>query len=87
MPCPWLNFGLLEKAAVMPKELDGIELPVPGEHNIYNALAAALVGSLLGLEGREIVRGLEASRPQKGRLIWRDAGLIQGLASRLSPEL
>jgi len=54
-----------------------VHLAFEGAHNVYNALAAALVGSLLGLEGREIVQGLEAARPQKGRLVWRSAGSIR----------
>jgi UDP-N-acetylmuramoyl-tripeptide--D-alanyl-D-alanine ligase len=62
-------------------ELAGSRYPVhlafAGRHNVSNALAAALVGSVLGLEGAEIVRGLEAARPQKGRLIWQHAGAIR----------
>lgn len=35
-------------------------LPVPGKHNVYNALAAVAVGITLGLTKDEIVSGLES---------------------------
>lgn len=48
-----------------------VHLAFAGRHNIQNALAAALTGSVLGLDAAEIVRGLEAARPRKGRLVWK----------------
>jgi len=38
-------------------------LPLPGEHNVANALAAALACRLLGLCREEIVAGLRTARP------------------------
>jgi len=45
-----------------------------GLHNVTNALAAAGAGLALGLPLAEIVSGLEAARPAKGRCVWRRAG-------------
>ncbi len=36
-------------------------IPLPGQHNVYNALAATAVGNGLGLTGREIRAGLAAA--------------------------
>jgi UDP-N-acetylmuramoylalanine--D-glutamate ligase len=44
------------------------ELPVPGEHNVANALAAALCCSLVGCPGEAIDRGLRDYRPLPHRL-------------------
>lgn len=43
------------------------EIPLPGEHMVYNALAAASVGSLLGLTEEEIAKGIRAVKPVGGR--------------------
>ncbi len=43
------------------------EIPLPGEHMVYNALAAASVGSLMGLTEEEIVKGIRAVKPVGGR--------------------
>jgi len=45
-----------------------IQLPIPGIHNIYNALAAAAVGQQLGLSLEVIKNGLEKVAPIKGRM-------------------
>lgn len=42
-------------------------IPLPGEHMAYNALAAALVGWLFGLDAQEIKKGIEAVSSLKGR--------------------
>lgn len=56
--------------------LGGVRLPVrlslAGRHNAWNALAAAAVGSVLGVEPSAIARGLATVKPLKGRLQWRD---------------
>ena len=43
------------------------EIPLPGEHMVYNALAAAAVGEALGLSGEEIAAGISAVKPTEGR--------------------
>ncbi len=47
------------------KEL--VQMQVYGRHNIYNALAAAAMSSILGMELSAIVAGLEAFQPYAGR--------------------
>lgn len=43
-------------------------LPVPGVHNIYNALAAVTVGLELGVSPEAIREGLQLFRPEKMRM-------------------
>lgn len=43
------------------------EIPLPGEHMVYNALAAAAVGEALGLSVDEIAAGISAVKPTAGR--------------------
>jgi UDP-N-acetylmuramoyl-tripeptide--D-alanyl-D-alanine ligase len=63
-----ITFGILEKAKVTPKDLKGMELPVPGEHNIYNALAAICVAKILKLKKSSVRQGLESFRPSSKRM-------------------
>jgi UDP-N-acetylmuramoylalanine--D-glutamate ligase len=44
------------------------ELPVPGNHNVSNALTAAVACRLAGCDGEAIARGLRAYRPLPHRL-------------------
>ena len=44
-----------------------IRLPVPGEHNARNAMAAASVARVLGIESRHVVEGLESFSAVSGR--------------------
>ncbi|MBU4319289.1 MAG: UDP-N-acetylmuramoyl-tripeptide--D-alanyl-D-alanine ligase [Proteobacteria bacterium] len=53
---------------ILPDETIPVELPVPGEFMVHNALAAASVGFVLGFSGLEIKKGLEAFKPVKGRM-------------------
>lgn len=62
------TFGILEKADITPRELNGIELPLPGEHNIYNSLAAIAVARILRLNRAQIKRGLEKFHPSGNRM-------------------
>jgi UDP-N-acetylmuramoyl-tripeptide--D-alanyl-D-alanine ligase len=43
-------------------------LRLAGEHNVKAAVAAGVVGAKMGLSAKEIVAGLEAVRPAKGRM-------------------
>jgi UDP-N-acetylmuramoyl-tripeptide--D-alanyl-D-alanine ligase len=47
-----------------------VELPLPGRHNVANALAAAAAGLALGLDPQAIAEGLSQVRPVAGRLNW-----------------
>ena len=58
-------------------ERQPLRLGFAGEHNVTNALAAAGAGLALGLSLPEIVRGLAAARPVKGRCVWRSAGGVR----------
>jgi UDP-N-acetylmuramoyl-tripeptide--D-alanyl-D-alanine ligase len=49
-----------------------VRLPLPGRHNIMNALAAAACAHALGIEPGTIAQGLEATRPVHGRLELRE---------------
>jgi UDP-N-acetylmuramoyl-tripeptide--D-alanyl-D-alanine ligase len=44
-----------------------IRIPIPGEHNVYNALAAAAAATTLGLTQQEITAGIEHSETILGR--------------------
>ena len=44
-----------------------VQLRVPGQHNISNALAGAAVGHALGVSGLDIARGLSKARPASMR--------------------
>lgn len=44
-----------------------VTIPIPGEHNVYNALAAACVGTVCGMELEEICRGIETVETISGR--------------------
>ncbi len=68
--CPMshvITFGILEKADITPKDLEGIKLPIPGEHNIYNAMAAIAVAKILKAKKSSIKNGLENFRPSSNR--------------------
>lgn len=43
------------------------EIAIPGEHNVYNALAAAAVGAELGMNTEEIAKGIASARTLAGR--------------------
>ncbi len=62
-----ITFGITEKADVTPKDLKGIKLPYPGEHMIYNALAAIAVAKILKIKRKSIKKGLETARLSKNR--------------------
>jgi UDP-N-acetylmuramoyl-tripeptide--D-alanyl-D-alanine ligase len=58
-------------------ERQPVRLAFAGGHNVSNALAAAGAGLALGLSMPEVVRGLAAARPVKGRCVWRWAGGVR----------
>jgi UDP-N-acetylmuramoyl-tripeptide--D-alanyl-D-alanine ligase len=45
-----------------------VSLPLPGEHNVRNACAAAAVAFALGMNGKQIRLALESTVPANGRL-------------------
>ena len=52
----------------LPKESILVELFVPGQFMVLNALAAAAIGHLFGCSGKEIKTGLESFSPVQGRM-------------------
>lgn len=62
------TFGLLEKADVTPRSLKGIKLSLPGEHNIYNALAALTVAQILKISKKTAKKALEHFHPISKRM-------------------
>lgn len=63
------NLGLLGMQACIhtPEGIMDVIVPIPGEHNVYNALAAASVGLTLGLTLTEIKAGIEQAKTIDGR--------------------
>lgn len=51
-----------------------IETKIPGEFNVYNSLAAALVGQKLGLTSQQIVDGIKSLTSVEGRMNLIDVG-------------
>jgi UDP-N-acetylmuramoyl-tripeptide--D-alanyl-D-alanine ligase len=45
-----------------------VHLPVPGVHNVYNALAAIAAGQELGIDVQELIKGIAAYSPGSMRL-------------------
>jgi UDP-N-acetylmuramoyl-tripeptide--D-alanyl-D-alanine ligase len=70
-----------ERGVTFTLEIAGDRHPVTlafaGRHNVANALAAAAVGVGLGFEAADIVRGLQAAQPVRGRCVWREAGEVR----------
>lgn len=56
------NMHFADTGEVLP-----IEIHLPGQHMVINAMAAAMVGKLLHLSGEEITRGIGAVEPVSGR--------------------
>ena len=44
-----------------------VNIPMPGRHMVFNALAAAAIGRLYGLTAQEIKQGIESLEPVSGR--------------------
>lgn len=53
---------------LLPDGAQLVKLQIPGRHNVHNALAAAAVAWVLGIDGAEIARGLADFVPIPGRM-------------------
>lgn len=51
----------------LPRDLRRMHVAIPGEHNVYNAMAASAVGLTFGLTADQICAGIEAARTIDGR--------------------
>lgn len=49
------------------REQKCVRIPIPGKHNVYNALAGACVGAKLGLSNEEICLGIQQAKTIGGR--------------------
>lgn len=61
--------GLAAFTLILPQTVVDVRLPLIGEHNVYNALAAAAAGYALGLNAEQIKCGLEQAAGVTRRLI------------------
>ena len=62
-----LGFEGMEACIHTPGGSFKVNISIPGEHNVYNALAATAVGLELGLSLEEIQKGIELARTIAGR--------------------
>ncbi|MCK4259015.1 MAG: UDP-N-acetylmuramoyl-tripeptide--D-alanyl-D-alanine ligase [Halanaerobiales bacterium] len=53
---------------ILEGEKISFDIPLPGEHNVYNALAAIAVGRVLGVSFSKIQEGLKNFQPSKMRM-------------------
>jgi UDP-N-acetylmuramoyl-tripeptide--D-alanyl-D-alanine ligase len=56
---------------VVPGGESQVDLPLPGRHNVMNALAAAACGVALGLAADVIAQGLAQVESAQGRVVWK----------------
>lgn len=63
------NLGLKGTACTLHLAADAFraEIPIPGAHMVYNALAGASIGAMLGMTPDEIKTGIESLIPVSGR--------------------
>jgi UDP-N-acetylmuramoyl-tripeptide--D-alanyl-D-alanine ligase len=54
---------------MLPEEAAAVSLPLPGRHNVHNALAAAAAAHALGLDASRVAAGLAQVRVPTGRLV------------------
>lgn len=62
-----LGFEGMEAMIHTPQGMFKANITIPGEHNVYNALAATAVGLELGLSLTEIQKGIEEAKTIAGR--------------------
>lgn len=71
--CSIKSMGLWGSQAQLHRKKDGeeyvfpIEVPLPGNHMVTNAAAAACVAGLLGLDEQQIAEGIRQVKPISGR--------------------
>ena len=63
------NLGLKGTSCtlILPNGRIDVQIPIPGAHMVYNALAGACVGLKLGLTREEIKAGIQSLTPVSGR--------------------
>lgn len=65
----YVNQGLAGSTANIHRQgrTFGVKIPLPGEHMVYNALAATAVATVMGLSDEEIAGGISSVEPVGGR--------------------
>jgi UDP-N-acetylmuramoyl-tripeptide--D-alanyl-D-alanine ligase len=66
-----LHEGGSEFTLLMPEGPAAVSLPLPGRHNVANAMAAAALASACGVSLAAIAEGLSQAQPVAGRLVRR----------------
>lgn len=68
-------FNIVEKGEVgidfevlYQNQKESYHVPIPGIHNVYNALSAICIGKIYGLSGSQIYNGLASFKPSKMRM-------------------
>ena len=62
-----LGFDGMQTTIYTPQGNFDVHISIPGEHNVYNALAATAVGLELGINLEEIKKGIEEAKTIAGR--------------------
>lgn len=62
-----ISFGMQQDADINPLDFP-LKLKIPGEYNVYNALASAAVGELLGIKHKILIQSLENFPGLPGRM-------------------
>lgn len=60
-----------EFTLIVPEGRAQVMLPLPGRHNVMNALAAAACALALGMSAEDIAAGLAQVRAAPGRVVWK----------------
>lgn len=63
------NTGCTTFTLILPNESVSVYLPLLGEHNIVNAMAASAMAWSMGVSAAAIKQGLETVQPEYGRLV------------------
>jgi UDP-N-acetylmuramoyl-tripeptide--D-alanyl-D-alanine ligase len=58
---------------ITPQGKHSVHVPMPGRHNVLNALGAAACALAIGMDLEEIAAGLAQMQPAAGRVAWKTA--------------
>ena len=82
--CSYFDAVIVDRRRNTTERIDGIRLPMPGEHNVQNSLAAIAVARALGIDAELIKAGLERFGGVKRRFTrvgeWNGAAIIDDYA-------
>jgi UDP-N-acetylmuramate--alanine ligase len=82
--CSYFDAVIVDRRRNTTERIEGIRLPMPGEHNVQNSLAAIAVARALGIDAELIKAGLERFGGVKRRFTrvgeWNGAAIIDDYA-------